>query len=92
MELALGLMRGCWAEERDVDDEATRAAIVESQGLDPSALSAGSIADDVDKIYQANTDEAIEQGMFGAPWYVISGLGYWGQDRLDFVDRALAKV
>ena len=39
--------------------------------------------------YQAHTQEAIEAGVFGAPSYVIDGELFWGQDRLDFVQRRL---
>jgi carboxymethylenebutenolidase len=41
--------------------------------------------------YEANTQQAIAAGVFGAPSYVIDGEIFWGQDRLDFVDRRLAK-
>ena len=34
---------------------------------------------------------AIDAGVFGAPSYVIDGEIFWGQDRLDFVERALAR-
>jgi 2-hydroxychromene-2-carboxylate isomerase len=37
------------------------------------------------------TDEAIAANVFGAPWYVVDGEGYWGQDRLEFVERAFAR-
>jgi carboxymethylenebutenolidase len=33
---------------------------------------------------------AIDVGVFGAPSYVVNGEIFWGQDRLDFVERALA--
>jgi len=32
----------------------------------------------------------LETGVFGAPTYVHDGELYWGQDRLDFLDSALA--
>ena len=41
--------------------------------------------------YKALTDEAIERKVFGAPTYVYRDELFWGQDRLDFLDRALAK-
>ena len=41
--------------------------------------------------YQALTQEAIERKVFGAPTYVYRDELFWGQDRLDFLDRALAK-
>jgi carboxymethylenebutenolidase len=41
--------------------------------------------------YHAFTQEALERGVFGAPSYVYRDEIFWGQDRLDFLDRALAK-
>jgi 2-hydroxychromene-2-carboxylate isomerase len=40
--------------------------------------------------YAQNTQAAIEAGVFGAPSYVVDGELFWGQDRLDFVERCLA--
>jgi 2-hydroxychromene-2-carboxylate isomerase len=37
------------------------------------------------------TQEAIDRQIFGAPTYVYRDEPFWGQDRLDFLDRALAK-
>ena len=41
--------------------------------------------------YETLTQKAIEAQVFGVPWYVCDGVPFWGQDRLDFLDRALAK-
>jgi carboxymethylenebutenolidase len=40
--------------------------------------------------HQANTKAAIDQGVFGMTTFVIDDELFWGQDRLDFVARALA--
>ena len=40
--------------------------------------------------YDALTQEALQRGVFGAPTYVYNDELFWGQDRLDFLDRALA--
>jgi len=40
--------------------------------------------------YESCTQMAIDAGVFGAPSYVLAGEIFWGQDRLDFVERALA--
>jgi 2-hydroxychromene-2-carboxylate isomerase len=42
-------------------------------------------------MYARNTAEAIELDIFGSPTYVYKNELFWGQDRLDFLDRALAK-
>ena len=45
---------------------------------------------EVQQQYEANTHQAIAAGIFGAPTYVVDGEMFWGQDRLDFVERKLA--
>jgi 2-hydroxychromene-2-carboxylate isomerase len=88
LSLAGALMRACWAEERDVSDPATVAAVVAEQGLDDGALAAR--ADEAAKAFDAYTQEAIDAQVFGAPWYQVGDEPFWGQDRLEFVERALA--
>jgi 2-hydroxychromene-2-carboxylate isomerase len=42
------------------------------------------------ELYNRYTQEAIERKVFGAPWYIYENEPFWGQDRLDFLERALA--
>jgi 2-hydroxychromene-2-carboxylate isomerase len=90
LALAFALMRAVWAEERDIADAATRAAITTECGLDPALLAAK--AEAAAQVYDANTEEAIRANVFGMPWYVVDGVPFWGQDRLEFVERALARA
>ena len=87
--LAGAVMRACWAEERDIADPSTLAAIVAAQELDAAALAAR--ADAAAAAYDTYTAEAVEHQVFGAPWYQVGDTPFWGQDRLEFVDRALAR-
>jgi 2-hydroxychromene-2-carboxylate isomerase len=89
MLLTGAIGRAVWAEERNIADADTLSTIAAAAGLDSTALmdSAGSPA--VQAEYDRYTDEASAANVFGAPWYIIDGVGYWGQDRLDFVERAL---
>ncbi len=57
--------------------------------MDGAALRAGE--SEAKAAYGAYTQEAIERQVFGAPSYVLDGEVFWGQDRLDFVERALAR-
>ena len=41
------------------------------------------------KIYQDNTEEAVAKNVFGSPTYIYNNELFWGQDRLDFLERAL---
>jgi 2-hydroxychromene-2-carboxylate isomerase len=82
-------LKAVWAEERDIADPATLVAIAGEQGLDGAELLAAARTPAARAGYQANTDAAIAAGVFGAPTFVIGDQLFWGQDRLDFVARAL---
>jgi 2-hydroxychromene-2-carboxylate isomerase len=92
--LAIGgaIMRALWAEERNIGDGDTLAAIALECGYDGKALLKSSETVSVQSEYERFTEEAIAANVFGSPWYVLDGEAYWGQDRLDFVERALAKA
>ena len=47
--------------------------------------------EDVLKTFTANTVEAIERSIFGSPTYVVNGDMFYGQDRLELIERALNK-
>jgi len=91
LRLAGALLRAVWAEERDISDEATLASIATGERLDPASLAARAATPDTASRYDALTQEAIDRQIFGAPTYVYRDEPFWGQDRLDFLDRALAK-
>ncbi len=87
LRLAGALMRACWAEERDISDLATLGRIAAECGMAAPGAEARAAAK---AKFEACTQEAIDLQVFGAPSYVYRGEIFWGQDRLDFLDRALA--
>jgi len=89
LQLMRAVYRAVWVDERDISDPETLIQLTTDCGLDGAALYAA--RDDARKLYDQYTQEAIDQNVFGAPWYVFNGESFWGQDRLDFLDRALAK-
>jgi 2-hydroxychromene-2-carboxylate isomerase len=90
MRLTGGILNACWVEERNTGDSETLMAIAKEQGLDVAGLMANAQSDGIKSQYAALTQEAIDGQVFGAPSYVIDGEIFWGQDRVDFVDRKLA--
>lgn len=90
--LAHAMMRAVWAEDRNIADPEILEQIITETGLDPAKLFAAAESDAVQAEYARGTQQAIDANVFGAPSYVIDGEIFWGQDRLDFVDRALAKA
>jgi len=81
--------KALWTQERDIADPDTLESLAQGIGLHARALA--SRAPSMSDRYAALTKEAIDRGVFGAPSYVIDGEIFWGQDRLDFVARKLAK-
>ena len=92
--LSLELGRALWEREETLADPATIALAAERAGLDAAELRASGPSDaELDALYETFTQEALSAGVFGAPSYVLpSGEIFWGQDRLELLERALKKL
>ena len=90
MHITDAVLRAVWVEERNIADEATLAALLREREM-PARRLEDAHSQAVQERFEANTQRAIDAGVFGAPSYVIDGEIFWGQDRLDFVERRLAR-
>jgi len=91
LRLLGAIARAYWSEERNVGDAATLHDIARAEGFDAARLAERAAAADTRMHYDTLTQEAIDRGVFGVPTYVLRGEMFWGQDRLDFLGRALAQ-
>ena len=89
MKISGAIFRAVWVQERHIADEKQLAELLAECGLKPERLE-HSFSQAVQERYENNTARAIAAGVFGAPSYVVDGELFWGQDRLDFVERKLA--
>jgi len=87
LRLAGACLRACWVEDRDISDRSTLLAIASENQLDGEELLTA--ADQAPQIIAADSEAAVKRGVFGAPSYLYDKQIFWGQDRLDFLDRAL---
>lgn len=85
---ARAMMAALWAEQKDPTDVAVVAGALAAGGFSPAALAGGAKAGE---IYAKNTEEAVRRGVFGAPFYILGDEKFWGQDRLEDLDVALAR-
>lgn len=92
MGFAGNVMRAVWVEERDIADATTIAEIATDSGLDAQGLMEEAQNPKWATLRMKQTDEAMERGLFGAPSYCVEDQVYWGQDRLDFVERHLKQL
>ncbi|NBW45403.1 MAG: 2-hydroxychromene-2-carboxylate isomerase [Betaproteobacteria bacterium] len=81
--------RAVWADELDVSDPEVLVKLADGCGFEGRALLEA--APDMAAAALESTEQARGLGVFGVPWYVVDGEAFWGQDRLDFVDRALSR-
>jgi len=85
------VLKALWEEERDTGDPATLSALLAETGQDPEeALRLGAEPRWAER-RTADTQAALARGVFGAPCYVIGEDIFWGQDRLEFVGKRLAR-
>lgn len=78
-----------WAEDRNLADPATIAALAREAGVPQDTIDLAA-APETEARYRLNRDEAEAAGVFGAPSYVLNGEVFWGQDRLELLEDALA--
>lgn len=82
----LAVMQAYWSESHDISDPDQLAALGVTAGLDAHAVRA-SIDDPVFKgQVEANTQEAQDRGVFGAPSFFCDGKLFWGNDRLEAME------
>lgn len=91
MRLSAAVFAALWEQQRDIANLDTLAQLLAEIGLSSERLAAARDPA-VQARYDANTQAALDAGVFGAPSYVVDGELFWGQDRLDFVERRLATV
>ncbi len=87
--LAHTLLEAHWRDDADLADRSSLAAIGQRAGIDPSPLLDAALSTEVQAIYQANTEEAIRRSVFGSPTYFVDGDMFYGQDRLEMLERSL---
>jgi 2-hydroxychromene-2-carboxylate isomerase len=92
--LSLELGRAVWEREETLADPTAISLAAQRAGLDAAELRAGAPSDaELDGLHEKFTQEALSAGVFGAPSYVLpSGEIFWGQDRLNLLERALKKL
>ena len=89
MNISGAILSAVWSQQRNIADEKTLVELLHEQHL-PAACLEQTYSQAVHERYESYTQMAIDAGVFGAPSYVLDGEIFWGQDRLDFVERALA--
>ena len=86
------LLEAHWRDDADLADAETLVRLAYGGGFDGAALMDAAKSSEVIAAYEQNTEEAIARSVFGSPTYCVGGEMFYGQDRLDFVERAVKDV
>jgi carboxymethylenebutenolidase len=90
IKLAHAVLRAVWAEDKDIADPQTLKGIIAANGFDADKLLAKGASPEMVERRKQESEAAVARGVFGAPSFVYKDEIFWGQDRLEFLDRALA--
>ena len=90
LQFAHAISRALWTEERNPFTPEELLDIAAAEGFDGSELLAAAATPEIARLYTEQTDRAIARGAFGMPFYIFADEPFWGQDRLDLLERALA--
>ena len=90
LALAHAISRALWAEERFPFVRTELLSISEENGFDGPSLLAAAEKPETARLYETQTGQAIARGVFGMPFYIFRDEPFWGQDRLEMLEAALA--
>lgn len=90
--LSHAILQALWRDDRDIADAEVIGALLAEVGIDaePLAFTAEALSASVQSEFRDNSQEAVRRGVFGSPTYVYAGELFFGQDRLDFLEEAIA--
>jgi len=80
-----------WVEARNLNEPDVIGQVLGDAGLDPAELMNSIGEQTVKDQLIANTEEAVNRGVFGAPTFFVGEQMFFGQDRLDFVEEAISR-
>ena len=91
LALAHAISRALWAEERFPFVRTELLSIASENGFDGPSLLAAADRPETARLYESQTEQAIARGVFGMPFYIYLDEPFWGQDRLEMLEAALAR-
>ena len=88
-DLSFSLLICVWVKEKDIGDQSTLIEVCKTLNLKSETMFKQALASE--KLYHSLADKAANRNVFGSPSYVLNKEVFWGQDRLDFLEQAIAK-
>lgn len=88
-DLAVALYAAHWGRGEDIAAPEAVVRIAAGLGLDAAETADAIQRPEVKDRLRAETEAAAAKGVFGSPFFLLDGEGFWGADRLDQLDWRL---
>ena len=85
------VFRHMWAEPKKMDDEEVIAAALAASGLPAERIMAGVQQPEVKAALIANTESAVQRGVFGSPSFFVGDELFFGKDTLRDVEEEIER-
>lgn len=92
LAVTLALFRAMWSEKQALTNSADVLDALARAGIASASITARIDTQNIVDQLDANTKEAAERGVFGAPTMLVGDAMYFGNDRLEFVREHLARL
>ena len=86
------MFEACWANARNMNDPAEIMATLKEGGFDADAVASAIQTDAIKQGLIQATADAADSGVFGVPTMIVGDQLHFGQDRLDWIEHALAQL
>ena len=81
-----------WSEEKDISQDSVLEEVCNKFKLNFNEIKTVANSEEIKSIYLSNSNDAIAQGVFGAPSFIMNNELFWGQDRLDFLEDKIKSI
>lgn len=88
-DFVIAVMAAYWRDNADIEDPKVLAALGEGVGLDARRVERAVADTSIKARLEKNLEEAVESDVFGLPMTVYRGKRYFGNDRLELLERHL---
>ena len=88
-DITFAFMKAVWAEEKDIANEETIKEISQNCNLDSTTILEIANSSEINNKYIENTEKALENNVWGSPTFIYNNELFWGQDRIEFLERAI---
>lgn len=87
--LIFSFQKAVWADEKDISNENVILEICKTNKFESSSIITDANSEEIQNEYKNNTKDALSQNVWGSPTFVYNNELFWGQDRIEFLERAI---